>query len=88
MFNQRKITQLKNMYEVFSRVETTLKYIIDKMTPFIMTEGRKIIKNEECQKDPNKFTMRLLEFKAEVDDMIEVAFKNDMRFQKARDMAF
>ena len=47
MFDQRKIPQLKNMYEVFSRVETTLKYIIDKMTPFIMAEGRKIIKNEE-----------------------------------------
>ena len=76
------------MYEVFSRVETTLKYIIDKMTPFIMTEGRKIIKNEENQKDPNKFTIRLLEFKKEVDEIIENAFKNDMRFQKARDMAF
>ena len=76
------------MYEVFSRVETTLKYIIDKMTPFIMSEGRKIIKNEDNQKDPNKFTLRLLEFKAEVDQIIETAFKNDMRFQKARDMAF
>ena len=43
MFDQRKITQLKNMYEVFSRVDTTLKYIIDKMNPFIMNEGRKII---------------------------------------------
>ena len=76
------------MYEVFSRVETTLKFIIDKMTPFIMTEGRKIIKNEENLKDPNKFTDKLLEFKAEVDKIIEDSFKNDMRFQKARDMAF
>ena len=39
------------MYEVFSRVETTLKYIIDKMTPFIMAEGRKIIKNERIMLD-------------------------------------
>jgi len=76
------------MYEVFSRVETTLKYIIDKMTPFIMSEGRKIVTNEENKKDPNKFTLRLLDFKAEVDMIIESAFKNDMKFQKARDMAF
>ena len=44
------------MYEVFSRVETTLKFVIHKMTPFIMEEGRKIIKNEENLKDPLKFT--------------------------------
>ena len=56
MFNQRKITQLKEMYEVFSRVETTLKFVIHKMTPFIMEEGRKIIKNDENLKDPLKFT--------------------------------
>jgi len=68
------------MYEVFSRVETTLKYIIDKMTPFIMSEGRKIVTNEENKKDPNKFTLRLLDFKAEVDMIIESAFKNDMKF--------
>lgn len=80
MFDQRKIPQLKALYEVFQRREVTLKYIIEKMTPFIMTEGRKIIKNEENLKDPNKFTLKLLEFKAEVDKMIEEAFKNDMRF--------
>ena len=56
MFNQRKISQLQEMYEVFSRVETTLKFVINKMTPFIMEEGRKIIKNEENLKDPLKFT--------------------------------
>lgn len=56
MFNQRKINELKEMYEVFSRVETTLKYVINKMTPFIMDEGRKIIKNEDNLKDPMKFT--------------------------------
>lgn len=67
MFNQRKLSQLKEMYEVFSRVDTTLKYVIDKMTPFIMEEGRKIIKNEENLKDPIKFTSRLLTFKAEID---------------------
>ena len=88
MFNQRKISELEEMYEVFSRVETTLKYIINKMTPFIMDEGRKIITNEENLKDPCKFTARLLEFKSEMDNIIAKAFKNDMKFQKARDMAF
>lgn len=58
------------------------------MDPFIMQEGRKIIKNEELSKDPIKFTLKLLELKAEMDNIIERAFNNDMRFQKARDIAF
>jgi len=76
------------MYTVFLKVDTTLKFMIAKMDPFIMEEGRKIIKNEENQKDPIKFTLKLLELKKEIDDMISNAFQNDMRFQKARDVAF
>lgn len=67
MFDNRKIDQLSLMYTVFLRVETTLKFMITKMDPFIMQEGRKIIKNEELSKDPLKFTVKLLELKAEMD---------------------
>ena len=88
MFDNRKIDQLKLMYDVFLRVETTLKYVIQKMDPFIMQEGKKIINNEDLRKDPIKFTTKLLELKAEMDQMISQAFNNDMRFQKARDVAF
>ena len=35
------------MYTVFLKVDTTLKYMIAKMDPFIMQEGRKIIKSED-----------------------------------------
>ena len=35
------------MYKVFSRVDTTLKYIINKMNPYIMQEGGKIVKNQD-----------------------------------------
>jgi hypothetical protein len=56
MFNEKKIDQLRIMYNIFSRVESTLKYIIEIMDPFIMQEGRKITKNLETQKDPIEFT--------------------------------
>ena len=62
------------MYTVFLKVETTLKFMINKMDPFIMQEGRKIIKSEELQKDPIKFTLKLLELKHEIDNMISNAF--------------
>ena len=74
MFNNRKVEQLKQMYEVFSRVESTLEFIIKKMDPFIMEEGRKIVKSEENLKDPLKFTGGLLQFKEEMDRIIATAF--------------
>ena len=74
MFNNRKVDQLKQMYEVFSRVESTLEFIIKKMDPFIMEEGRKIVKSEENLKDPLKFTGQLLLFKEEMDRIIASAF--------------
>jgi hypothetical protein len=68
------------MYKVFNRKTKTLDHIINKMNPFIMQEGGKIVSNEENLKDPLKFTLKLLEFKSHIDDLIERAFNNDMKF--------
>jgi hypothetical protein len=85
MFTEKKIEELTMMYKVFYRTPSTLSHIINKMNPYIMQEGEKIVKNEENLKDPLKFTTKLLEFKAQMDDLIEKAFSNDMKFQKNRD---
>jgi hypothetical protein len=50
------------------------------MNPYIMQEGRKIIKDEANLKDPDQFTSHLLKFKQQMDDLIENAFQNDMKF--------
>ena len=76
------------MYNVFNRTSSTLVHIINKMNPYILQEGSKIVSNEENLKDPLKFTVKILEFKSSMDDLIERAFNNDMRFQKARDLSF
>lgn len=65
-----------------------MKYIINKMNPYIMEEGRKILKNEDNLSSPIKFTEKLLKFKDEIDDLIAKSFSNDMKFQKARDQSF
>ena len=85
MFTENKIEQLSMMYQVFNRTPSTLVHIINKMNPYILQEGAKIVSNEENLKDPIKFTIKLLEFKSQMDDLIEKAFYNDMRFQKARE---
>lgn len=88
MFNERKVDQLTIMYKVFFRVEKTLSYIIKQMQPYIEQEGGKIVMNEENQKDPNKFTEKLLKFKEDMDNLIQDAFSNDIKFQKSRDQSF
>jgi hypothetical protein len=45
MFNEKKTDQLTMMYKVFSRVDSTLKFIIAKMNDYIMKEGKKIVEN-------------------------------------------
>ena len=58
------------------------------MSPFIITEGKKIVFNSENLENPSKFTIALLNFKREIDDLIHYSFNNDMLFQRARDAAF
>lgn len=70
MFNERKVDQLTIMYKVFYRVEKTLTFIIKQMQPYIEQEGGKIVMNEDNQKDPNKFTEKLLKFKEDMDNLI------------------
>ena len=76
------------MYRVLKRVDTTLKYIIQKMQPYIELRGEKIVKDEALLKDPVEFTSKLLAFKKEIDDLVEKSFQNDIKFQKNRDVSF
>jgi len=58
------------------------------MEPYIIAEGEKIVLNAELQKKPLELVQKLLDFKDEMDELIEGSFSNDMRFQKARDQSF
>lgn len=56
MFQHSKLDDLALMYRIFRRVESTLKYIIQKMQPYIEARGEKIVSDEGLQKDPVEFT--------------------------------
>ncbi len=43
MFQHSKLDELALMYRIFRRVESTLKYIIEKMQPYIESGGEKIV---------------------------------------------
>lgn len=76
------------MFNLFKRVESTLKFIIQKMAPYIEGRGEKIVTDEALLKDPIEFTARLLNLKKEMDEMVQFSFQNDIRFQKNRDVSF
>lgn len=88
MFQHKKLEELALMFRIFRRVESTLKFIIQKMNPYIEGRGDKIISDEQLLKDPIEFTKRLLELKSEMDEMVDKSFQNDIKFQKNRDVSF
>lgn len=74
MFVNKKLDELSLMYRVFKRDESTLKFILSKMGPYIITRGDKIVKDEQLLKDAIAFTAKLLELKAEMDVLVEQSF--------------
>lgn len=80
MLKNKKLEELKDMYKLFQKVESTLKYILEEMSPYIEERGKSIIDDDELKKDPVKFTKRLLDLKHEMDQMVRECFNDDPKF--------
>jgi cullin 3 len=80
MFTHKKLEELALMYRVFKRVDNTLKFILNKMQPYIIKRGEEIVNDQALLKDPVEFTQKLLELKKEMDNMVEKSFLNDIKF--------
>jgi len=65
---------------MIKRDENSIKYILDTMSPYIHNRGEEIVNDEENLKDPNTFTLKLLQLKEEVDDLVSYAFDDGMLF--------
>jgi cullin 3 len=88
MLRNKKLEELTKMYNLYSRVDTTLKYILLEMGPYIESRGQVVIQDEELLKDPVKFTEKLLELKKEMDEIVVQCFNNDPKFNQTRDRSF
>ena len=88
MFSNKKLNELSKMYQLYSRVDGTLKYMLLEMGPYIESRGTIVIEDEELLKDPVKFTEKLLELKKEMDEIVVQCFNNDPKFNQTRDRAF
>lgn len=47
MLKNNKLDELTEMYKLFSKVETTLKHILNEMAPYIEERGKCLIEDEE-----------------------------------------
>jgi hypothetical protein len=81
MFDNGRDKDLELMYKVFTRdAEGTLGPVIRSMSTYIEEKGEKIVKDEKMLEDAEKFTKNLLEFKKDIDTLIEKSFRNDLKF--------
>jgi hypothetical protein len=76
------------MYKCFVREDTNLSVIIHCLSEYIESLGNKYIEDPTLTVDPCAFTQKLLDFKKEVDSMIEESFYNNIKFEKGRDTSF
>ena len=88
MLKHDKVDELKLMFNVFKKHEPSLHNITSKLSIHIEEKGGLIVKDQKLQEDAIEFTKKLLEFKAEIDGMIEYSFESHSLFQRCRDMSF
>lgn len=88
MLKNDKRDELKLMFNIFRKHEPSFVNITQKLGSFIETKGNVIVTDQKLQEDAIEFTKKLLEFKADIDKMVEHSFENHSNFQRCRDMSF
>lgn len=88
MFDNKKESELKETFLLFSRSSESLKVITDILNPYIRERGEKIYQNKEIARDPIKFIPELLTLKSEIDALVQNAFLNHMLFQDCKNKSF
>jgi len=88
MLKNKKLDQLTKMYDLYSRSDSTLKYILLEMGPYIESRGQVVLNDEQLLKNPVKFTQNLLDLKKEMDEIVLHCFNNDPKFNQTRDKSF
>ena len=88
MIENNKGDDLALMYKCFVREDTNLGVIIHCLCEYTESLGNKYVEDVTLTADPCAFTQKLLDFKKEVDSMIEYSFSNNIKFEKGRDTSF
>lgn len=88
MIENKRSEELALMYKCFVREDSNLGVIIHCLSEYIESLGTQYVEDSNLVADPVAFTQKLLEFKKEIDNMIEQSFHNNIKFEKGRDTSF
>lgn len=88
MIENKRVDELKLMFNCYSRNDPNLGIIVQRLNDYIIERGTEVVQDQQLQDDPKKFTKKLLDFKEEIDKLLEASFKNNIRFEKGRDSSF
>eukprot|EP00831_Metopus_contortus_P043468 TRINITY_DN3489_c0_g1_i1.p1 TRINITY_DN3489_c0_g1~~TRINITY_DN3489_c0_g1_i1.p1 ORF type:complete len:540 (+),score=118.12 TRINITY_DN3489_c0_g1_i1:99-1718(+) len=88
MLQNKKIAELRAITNLFSKCKDQLEHILNKLLPYIVERGKSIRETKEVVEDPVKYMSKLVEFKKEMDLMMDECFSGLEPFIKTNNMAF
>lgn len=81
-------TDLKRMYNLFSKVEGGLELVKNTMAEHVKSCGKQMVHDPEHQKDPVGYVFDLLNLREKYEEIIRNAFNDDKEFRHALNKAF
>jgi hypothetical protein len=88
MFKNDREEELKQVYRLISRDNSSLVAATSKMEPYIISCGKELHSNTELVKDPKKCIPKLIELKNKIDSIVEVAFCNNIKLNDCKNKSF
>ena len=71
---------LKLLFDFLKNDPSTYNIVISEFLYHTKARGEAIVHEEEFLKDPNLFSQKLVEFKAEIDFLVYKTFENHIEF--------
>ena len=87
MFQHNMHDDLRRMYQLFSRVPTTLDFVRALMGAHVRSLGDAIVQEQESVKNPMKFVQDVLDLRSKYSNTVEVAFQDAATHQADRNLS-
>ena len=88
MFRDNKVTDLRRMYRLFSRVPETLQYVQDALYNYIVEVGEGKIKDQEQSKDAVSFIEAVLSMRDKYHKIVMDSFLGDKQMERTMKEGF
>jgi cullin 3 len=88
MLQDDKVEDLRNMYDLFTRVASTVEILRDAVCDHVKKTGRALVTDQERVKDPVVFFKGVLAMREKYDRIVDVSFRGEKKAQKKLKEAF